>query len=67
VCFALAYAPQFPLASALRAELRLDFTAHTPLLQPVSVEVQSLLAAFMPMDEPAIVHRAVAMPELDYA
>jgi hypothetical protein len=31
------------------------------------VEVQSLLAAFMPMDEPAIVHRAVAMPELDYA
>lgn len=63
VYFALAYEPQFPLASALRAELRLDFTAHTPLLQPVSVEVQSLLGSFMPLDEPAITHRAVAMPE----
>ena len=63
VCFALAYEPQFPLASALRAELRLDLTAHTPLLDSESVEVQSLLAAFMPMDEPAITHRAVAMPE----
>jgi hypothetical protein len=63
VCFALAYEPQFPLASALRAELRLDFTAHTPLLEPVSVEVQSLLGAFMSLDEPAIAHQAVAMPE----
>lgn len=63
VCFALAYEPQFPLAAALRAELRLDFTAHTPLLEPVSVEVHSLLAAFMPLDEPLVAHQAVAMPE----
>ena len=63
MCFALAYGPQFPLAAALRAELRLDFTVHAPLLEPVSVEVQSLLTAFMPLDEPAITHRAVAMSE----
>jgi predicted nucleotidyltransferase component of viral defense system len=63
LCFALAYAPQFPLAAALRAELRLDFTVHAPLLEPVSVEVQTLLAAFMPLDEQAIAHQAVAMPE----
>lgn len=63
VCFALAYEPQFPLATALRAELRLDFTAHTPLLEPVNVEVQSLLGSFMPLDEQAITHQAVAMTE----
>jgi predicted nucleotidyltransferase component of viral defense system len=63
VCLALGYAPQFPLAAALRAELRLDFTVHAPLLEPVSVEVQSLLTAFMPLNEQAIAHWAVAMPE----
>ena len=63
LCFALAYAPQFPLAAALRAELRLDFTVHAPLLETVRVEVQSLLATIMPLDEQAIVHQAVAMPE----
>jgi predicted nucleotidyltransferase component of viral defense system len=63
VCLALAYTPQFPLAAALRAELRLDFTVHVPLLEPVHVEVQSLLGAFMPLNEQAIAHRAVAMPE----
>ena len=63
VCFALAYEPQFPLATALRAELRLDFTAHSPLLEPVNVEVQSLLGSFMPLDEQAITHQAVAMTE----
>jgi predicted nucleotidyltransferase component of viral defense system len=63
VCFALAYEPQFPLAAALRAELRLDLTVHAPLLEPVRVEVQSLLAAFMPLDEQVIAHQAVAMPE----
>lgn len=63
VCFALAYTPQFPLAAALRAELRLDLTVHAPLLEPVSVEVHSLLAAFMPLEEPLVAHQAVAMPE----
>jgi len=29
-CFALGYAPQFPLVAALRAELRVDFTVHAP-------------------------------------
>ena len=62
-CFALAYEPQFPLAAALRAELRLDLTVHTPLLEPVRVEVQSLLAAFIPLDEQAIEYMAVSMPE----
>ena len=60
LCLALAYTPQFPLAAALRAELRLDLTVHAPLLEPVSVEVQSLLASFVPLDEQAIAHMAVS-------
>lgn len=63
LCLALGYAPQFPLAAALRAELRLDFTVHAPLLDPVSVEVQSLLRTMMPLNEQGITHMAVSMPE----
>ena len=63
LCLALGYAPQFPLAAALRAELRLDFTVHAPLLDPVRVEVQSLLMTMMPLNEQGITHMAVSMPE----
>lgn len=62
-CFSLGYQPQFPLVTALRAELKLDFTAHTPLLETVAVEVQPMLAEFMDLDGPAVGHQAVAVQE----
>ncbi len=62
-CFALGYEPQFPLISALRAELKLDFTAHTPVLEPVSVQVRPLLAEFMELDSEVVDHQAVAVQE----
>ncbi|MFM9100894.1 MAG: hypothetical protein ACKOPS_05965, partial [Cyanobium sp.] len=58
-CFSLGYLPQFPLVQALRAELRIDFTVHTPLLDPVSVRVTPLLAEFMPLDTQVVEHQAV--------
>ena len=62
-CFSLGYLPQFPLVAALRAELRLDFTAHTPLLDPVPVQVKPLLADFMELDTQLVDHQAVVLPE----
>ena len=62
-CFSLGYLPQFPLVAALRAELRLDFTAHTPLLDPVPVQVKPLLADFMELDTQLVDHQAVVLQE----
>lgn len=62
-CFALGYAPQFPLASALRADLRLDFTVHQPLLETVTVEMRPLLAEFMELDTTVVEHHAVTVQE----
>ena len=62
-CFALGYAPQFPLVSALRAELRLDFTVHRPLLETVTVRVRPLLAEFMELDAAVVEHHAVSVQE----
>jgi hypothetical protein len=62
-CFSLGYLPQFPLVAALRAELRLDFTAHTPLLDPVSVQVKPLLADFMELDTQLVDHQVVVLQE----
>jgi len=61
--FSLGYLPQFPLVPALRAELRLDFTAHTPLLDPVPVQVKPLLAEFMELDAQVVEHQAVLLQE----
>ena len=62
-CFALGYAPQFPLVAALRAELRLDFTVHAPLLQPAPVQVKPMLAEYIPLESELVVHQAVAVEE----
>jgi predicted nucleotidyltransferase component of viral defense system len=62
-CFSLGYLPQFPLVPALRAELRLDFTAHTPLLYPVPVQVRPLLAEFMELDAQVVEHQVVLLQE----
>ena len=62
-CFSLGYLPQFPLVPALRAELRLDFTAHTPLLDPVPVQVMPLLAEFMALDAQVVEHQVVVLQE----
>jgi predicted nucleotidyltransferase component of viral defense system len=62
-CFSLGYLPQFPLVAALRAELRLDFTAHTPLLDPVPVQVKPLLADFMELDTQLVDHQVVVLQE----
>lgn len=62
-CFSLGYLPQFPLVAALRAELRLDFTAHTPLLDPVPVQVKPVLADFMELDTQLVDHQAVVLQE----
>ena len=64
-CFSLGYMPQFPLVPALRAELRLDFTAHTPLLDPVPVQVRPLLAEFMALDAQVVEHQAERDPDDD--
>ncbi|KKZ14135.1 MAG: hypothetical protein TQ37_02055 [Candidatus Synechococcus spongiarum 15L] len=62
-CFALGYAPQFRLVSALRAELRLDFTVHPRLLETVTVQVRPLLAEFMELDAAVVKHHAVSVQE----
>jgi predicted nucleotidyltransferase component of viral defense system len=62
-CFALGYAPQFPLATALRAELRLDFTVHAPQMATTAVQVEPLLAQYMPWPSTAVDHQAVAVSE----
>ena len=62
-CFALGYAPQFPLVAALRAELRLDFTVHAPLLQSASVRVRPLLAELLPLEAQVVEHKAVVAVE----
>ena len=62
-CFALGYAPQFPVVSALRTELRLDFTVHRPLLETVTVQVRPLLAEFVELDAAVVEHRAVTVQE----
>jgi predicted nucleotidyltransferase component of viral defense system len=62
-CFALGYTPKFPLVAALRAELRLDFTVHAPLLQPASVQVKPLLAEFVPLGWEETDLQAVAIDE----
>jgi hypothetical protein len=62
-CFALGYEPQFPLATALRAELRLDFTVHAPQMATTAVQVEPLLADYIPWQSETVGHQAVAVPE----
>jgi predicted nucleotidyltransferase component of viral defense system len=62
-CFALGYVPQFTLATALRPELRLDFTVHAPQMATTAVQVEPLLADYIPWQSDAVVHQAVAVPE----
>jgi hypothetical protein len=62
-CFALGYEPQFPLATALRTELRLDFTVHAPQLATTAVQVKPLLAEYVPWQYEAVHHKAVAVSE----
>lgn len=62
-CFALGYEPQLPLATALRAELRLDFTVHAPQMATMAVQVEPLLADYIPWQSETVGHQAVAVPE----
>lgn len=51
VHFSLGYSSRFPDVMALRPELKLDFTAHTPRLEPREVQVRSLLSEVVPQRE----------------
>ncbi|MXW41372.1 MAG: nucleotidyl transferase AbiEii/AbiGii toxin family protein [Synechococcus sp. SB0668_bin_15] len=62
--FSLGYASRFPEVMALRPEIKLDFTAHTPRLQPRDVQVKSLLSGVIPeREEPPIPYCALDYEE----
>ena len=58
--FTLGYASRFPKVMALRPEIKLDFTARTPRLEPREVQVKSLLSEVIPEhEEPSIPYRVL--------
>lgn len=61
--FDMGYESQFQLASALRPELKLDFTVNTPQMESATVQIKPLLASVIPWQCEAINHKAVAVPE----
>jgi len=62
-CFDMGYESQFQLASALRPELKLDFTVNTPQMESATVQIKPLLASVIPWQSEAVNHQAVAVPE----
>lgn len=62
-CFDMGYESRFQLASALRPELKLDFTVNTPQMETATVQIKPLIASTIPWQSEAINHQAVAVPE----
>lgn len=63
-CFSLGYASRFPDVMVLRPEIKLDFTAHTPRLEPREVQVKSLLSEVITeRRELPILYQALAYEE----
>ena len=61
--FLLGYVSRFPTELALRPEIKLEFTVHTPRLDSVKVQVRSLLSEVLDREEAPVHHQALALQE----
>ena len=61
--FLLSYVSRFSTELALRPEIKLEFTVHTPRLDSVKVQVRSLLSEVLDRGEVPVHHQALALQE----